>query len=108
MNIYQYTDPKANGDDTRWIAAEDQEHADHYAEGASWRQCGGRILTLGGHSGATAADLRRVGCDVVLRYRNEYVCPRDGTAWSDTWSCMCNDRCPTCDDEIEPTRSVEA
>jgi hypothetical protein len=25
-----------------------------------------------------------------------------GTAWWDEWECLCNDRCPTCDAEIEP------
>ena len=23
-------------------------------------------------------------------------------AWTDEWSCTCNDRCPECDAEIEP------
>src|SRR3984893_13738450 len=25
-----------------------------------------------------------------------------GTDWWDEWDCLCNDRCPTCDAEIEP------
>ncbi len=25
-----------------------------------------------------------------------------------TWSAMCDDRCPTCDDEIEPYKSEDA
>ena len=25
-----------------------------------------------------------------------------GQIWIDTWSCMCNDRCPVCNREIEP------
>lgn len=40
-------------------------------------------------------------------YRNSYVCPYDGTEWDDVWSCMCNDKCPVCNKEIEPTDSVE-
>jgi hypothetical protein len=27
--------------------------------------------------------------------------------WTDEWSCMCNDRCPTCDHEIEPYDSED-
>lgn len=27
--------------------------------------------------------------------------------WEDQWSCMCNDRCPTCNAEIEPFKSEE-
>ena len=38
-------------------------------------------------------------------YVNYYLCPNDGTLWDDTWSCMCNDRCPKCDAEIEPYAS---
>jgi len=36
------------------------------------------------------------------RFRNYYECPHDGTKWNDEWTCTCNDRCPTCDSEIEP------
>lgn len=27
--------------------------------------------------------------------------------WTDTWSCACNDRCPTCRTEMEPYESEE-
>lgn len=27
--------------------------------------------------------------------------------WEDEWSCMCNDRCPVCNAEIEPYESIE-
>ena len=30
-----------------------------------------------------------------------HTCPC-GTNWWDEWDCLCNDRCPTCDAEIEP------
>lgn len=36
------------------------------------------------------------------RFRMRYVCPEDGTRWMMEWFCPCNDRCPTCDEEIEP------
>jgi len=36
------------------------------------------------------------------RFRMRYVCPQDGTRWMMEWFCPCNDRCPTCDEEIEP------
>jgi hypothetical protein len=35
------------------------------------------------------------------RYTNHYRC-ECGHEWQDTWSCMCNDRCPKCNKEIEP------
>jgi hypothetical protein len=37
-----------------------------------------------------------------INFRNHFQCPNDGTAWDDEWDCMCNDRCPECDAEIEP------
>jgi hypothetical protein len=40
-------------------------------------------------------------------FRNYYRCPNDGTMWKDEWSCMCNDRCPTCGAEIEPYESED-
>lgn len=36
--------------------------------------------------------------------QNFYECPC-GTSWQDLWSCACNDRCPTCNREIEPSNS---
>jgi len=36
---------------------------------------------------------------------NYYRCPNDGTEWADAWSCMSNDKCPSCNAEIEPYRS---
>ena len=41
------------------------------------------------------------------RYINYYRCPDDGTEWTMTWSCMCDDRCPNCDHEILPYGSDE-
>lgn len=34
-----------------------------------------------------------------LKYYRHREC---GTAWTDEWSCACNDRCRKCDAEIEP------
>ncbi|MDP3074740.1 hypothetical protein [Bradyrhizobium sp.] len=34
-------------------------------------------------------------------YRRHYTCPC-GISWWDEWSCLCNDRCPKCNREIEP------
>jgi hypothetical protein len=36
------------------------------------------------------------------RCTNHYLCPNDSTRWDSGWSCMCNDRCPTCDAVVEP------
>lgn len=30
-----------------------------------------------------------------------------GQHWRDRWSAMCNDRCPQCNHEIEPYKSVD-
>jgi hypothetical protein len=40
-------------------------------------------------------------------FRNYYQCPNDGTTWHDDWNCMCDDRCPTCDMEVEPYESED-
>jgi hypothetical protein len=40
-------------------------------------------------------------------YTNLYLCPNDNMLWADDWSCMCNDRCPECNAEIEPFMSRE-
>ena len=36
------------------------------------------------------------------RCTNHFLCPRDSTRWDARWSCLCNDRCPTCDGVVEP------
>lgn len=43
-----------------------------------------------------------------LVWQNNYrcqICTSEAVTWSDEWSCMCNDRCPTCGAEIEPEDS---
>jgi hypothetical protein len=45
--------------------------------------------------------------DEEIRFINHYRCPVDGTEWSDEWSCTCNDKCPTCNKEIEPSESED-
>jgi hypothetical protein len=35
-------------------------------------------------------------------YLKFYECERCGETWHDEWSCLCNDRCPTYNSEIEP------
>lgn len=44
---------------------------------------------------------------VAQWFENHYICPLCDTEWYDEWSCTCNDRCPTCDAEIEVTDSVD-
>lgn len=39
-------------------------------------------------------------------FRKHHTCPC-GTEWWDEWDCLCNDRCPTCNVEIEPDRHEE-
>jgi hypothetical protein len=38
-------------------------------------------------------------------FRNKYIHEQCGAAWEDEHSCMCNDRCPACNAEIEPEHS---
>lgn len=40
------------------------------------------------------------------RYLNHYLCPC-GTKWDDEGDCMCNDKCPECNKEIEPYESED-
>ena len=35
-------------------------------------------------------------------YRKFYRCSECGEEWEDEWDCLCNDRCPQCNAEIEP------
>jgi hypothetical protein len=41
------------------------------------------------------------------RFVNHYHCEECDQTWSDQWSCACNDECPSCGAEIEPTESTE-
>lgn len=51
----------------------------------------------------------------MARFLNQYRCPGNLESrkqhtelfWNDTWSCMCNDKCPECNAEIEPFDSEE-
>jgi hypothetical protein len=36
------------------------------------------------------------------RFTNHYLCAKDNTRWDAPWSCMCDDRCPTCDAVVQP------
>jgi hypothetical protein len=40
------------------------------------------------------------------RSTNHYLCLKDLTRWDAAWSCMCNDRCPTCDAVVEPYQTT--
>ena len=40
-------------------------------------------------------------------FRNYYNCSSCGEDWTDEWSCRCNDKCPSCNAEIEPYRSED-
>ena len=39
---------------------------------------------------------------------NYYFCPECGTEWVDAWSCMCDDRCPSCNKSCSPFDSEES
>lgn len=40
-------------------------------------------------------------------FRNSYHCESCNEDWEDEWDCACNDKCPTCNKEIEPYESEE-
>jgi hypothetical protein len=40
-------------------------------------------------------------------FENTYQCSECDTTWTDEWSCTCNDRCPKCNVEIEPSSSID-
>lgn len=37
----------------------------------------------------------------MAEWLNHYLCPC-GEEWEDEWDCQCNDRCPSCNKEVEP------
>lgn len=49
------------------------------------------------------------------KYRNFYVCNHLDSShgfepeshWESVWSCMCNDKCPVCNHEVEPYESED-
>ena len=52
------------------------------------------------------ADDRRDSAANPCPYLNHYQC-ECGEAWTDQWSCACDDRCPDCDAPISPTKTVD-
>lgn len=50
------------------------------------------------------SDITTAGKREDRQFVNKYRCPC-GHEWEDQWDCKCNDRCPTCDKEIEPYES---
>lgn len=40
-------------------------------------------------------------------FENFYECSDCEIEWTDEWSCECNDKCPECDAEIEPFKSID-
>jgi hypothetical protein len=42
---------------------------------------------------------------LVRWYEKSHLCPRCATEWIDEWTCICNDRCPTCHLESSPVSS---
>lgn len=62
----------------------------------------GDFRMMGEPSEVSASDL---GFDEPARFRNHYQ--HCDTEWADEWSCACNDRCPSCDSEIEPYTSED-
>jgi hypothetical protein len=40
-----------------------------------------------------------------IRFLNYYKCERCAWAWTDEWSCMCDDDCPRCGETMTPFMS---
>lgn len=40
-------------------------------------------------------------------FKNKYECSECDTTWTDEWSCTCDDRCPKCNIETEPSSSID-
>lgn len=40
-----------------------------------------------------------------IEFINYYFCESCNEGWEDVWTCACNDRCPSCNKEIEPEKS---
>ena len=47
----------------------------------------------------------RLGDESETSFTNYYI--HCGVEWQDEWSCMCDDRCPVCNCEIEPYKSED-
>jgi hypothetical protein len=45
--------------------------------------------------------------DDDIRFRNHYYCDACDCAWEDCWCTTSNDRCPSCDVEVEPFTSED-
>jgi hypothetical protein len=56
-------------------------------------------------AGAQYSRTSTQGDTSMAMYLNHYVHCR--TLWDDEWECMCNDRCPVCNCEVEPFASDE-
>ena len=71
------------------------------------------MAALAESAGAVRADapypvhLEEQAVTTYVNYYRHDDCPlaNEPVEWVDMWSCMCNDRCPRCDAEIEPYHS---
>jgi hypothetical protein len=82
----------------------------HNQTDESWERMKSAIRQLEGeddvlHPAPPAPDDDNDGESATM-YLNHYRCTC-GHEWTDKWNCMCNDRCPKCDTEIEPYQSEE-
>ncbi len=64
------------------------------------RECYGDGFVLGDAANAPDADTGSL-------FVNHYHCEACDIEWDDEWSCACNDRCPSCNAEIEPYESED-
>lgn len=72
-------------------------------------ECNHRVFCSGvARSPQDDNDARMSDLEGFSSFTNHYRCPHDGTTWQDVWSCACNDKCPTCNKEIEPFESEDS
>lgn len=61
--------------------------------------CNGPVAECGGKT-----FISHYECSGDLEYRTQH----EPEEWDDTWCCACNDKCPSCNAEIEPYKVEEA
>ena len=67
------------------------------------------------HTVGIKSYFRNVYPDVVLefekekelRFNNHYNCISCKISWSSQWDCMCDDKCPSCNNSIGPYKSED-
>lgn len=87
-------------DDYDFYRIRHREGGCYWASGAGWVDRDESDLIDCDSKGAIS--LPEHGEWTGVMFDKQYHCEECNTSWEDTWTCACNDRCPSCDAEIEP------